>query len=67
MKAHPNVHAMEKGSREEQDFNWRAKQQMHAALKKGGLTLDEHKQGCREEKRERDLKSGKAEKKICVT
>ena len=66
-KAHPNHIAMAKGSPEEKDFNWRAKQQMHEALKKGGLTLEEHKQGCREEQRAKDLKTGKAEKKICVT
>ena len=67
MKAHPNVQAMEKGSSEEQAFNYRIKQQMHDSLKSQGMTHNEFKQKNREMQRSDDLKSGKAEKKICVT
>ena len=67
MKAHPNVVPMAKGSLTEQNFNHRIKTQLHDTLKSNGYTQDQFKQGQREDRRRSDLKSGKAEKKICVS
>ena len=67
MKAHPNVQPMDKGSMAEQNFDHRIKTQMHESLKAQGMTQSEYKRGQKENKRYNDLKSGKADKKICVT
>lgn len=67
MKAHPNVQPMDRGSMTEQNFNHRIKTQMHESLKAQGMTQREFELGKKENKRYRDLKSGKADKKICVT
>ena len=66
MRAHPNAVEMVKGDSNDRAFNQRIKQQMHDSFKSRGMTIEDHKAGCREITRSANLKAGKAEKKIVL-
>ena len=66
MKKNPHVVELHKGTKEERDFNWRIKSQMHDALAKQGMTYQEHGSALKEDDRKTRIDKGKQEAKVSI-